>query len=356
MVALQQDNVDNYSLREELRMQYISEYAAALRSIDKSRQEGDGCDDVSIMTPSQNLRNFQEKQLQMRCVNSSVDGGSVASSSIEELHLRDEAVAGLHGFPAFDDNTQGDSAYSAVDKLSGESFVKTPVGLARLPSGDMSLDSRGFSIVPKAVWEALRGFYGGGPVIPAIICNVLIRPVLSENEVDRHMLRGAWVDINPLMLHLSLCNALGMPMPTPKETVAYRMETMESFVSRVMSNFIRQGQPQDSRDLDLTLSDMEVCVGYLNNVYADYNKRRPVNKGLKVCEPLRLYDVLRVWTLVYDDMLHEVLEEEGGAKDTTTTAETATTTRYHRNSRASVILPCNGMCAVYRHYSRLVAS
>lgn len=275
----------------------------------------------------------------------------MASGSVEELHLLDEIHSGPRGLSMQDGTTQ----HSVLDNLSSEMFVKTSVGLARLASTDLAPQNRGFSIIPKTVWDALRGYYGGGPVIPAIICNVLVRPVMTENEVESHLLRGAWVDINPLMLHLSLCSALGIPMATPKETVAYRMETVESFVSRVMSNFVRQSEPQDARDLDLNASDLDLCVAYLNNVYVSHNKHPSAGRALKGGERLHLYDVVRVWALVYDDILHETLEEDT-ASGAATTVETPSTRYYCFYPTMTAYDKMLLWCVVYLCCSPIVAS
>ena len=288
---------------------------------------------------SENKLNHQLLHQSVQEVNTkSIDGGSIGSS-VEELQLVDESASRKslasirqhisNGFGMVeDDGTIATVLSDTPEKLSLDNFVSTPVGLARLPSAEGALSTRAFSIVPKGVWEVLRGYYGGGPVIPAIVCNVLVRPLETpEHAADAELLRGAWVDINPLMLHVSLCHAAGIPMTTPNETVAYRIETVDSFVSRVISNFLRQTKPPDSVGIDLSLPENVVCVEYVNKVYAEFNKRRQeADGGGGGKRRLDLQDVVRLWTLVYDEILHDTLDDEPIAlSENGTTTETPPT-------------------------------
>jgi hypothetical protein len=180
---------------------------------------------------------------------------------------------------------------------------------------------RPFSILPGQVWDCLRSYYGGGPTIPRLICNISSRTVLDRDEIrsnrDAANLpndaistiehQGAWIDINPLSLHLFISDCAGNPLAVPGETIAFRLEGMSSLICRILFNFLRSSEEtsplfpiDDQADESLSMKFLEHC----------YRDALPLYQ-LSPSESL-LGSIVRVWVLVYHTALDVNLDEPPG--------------------------------------------
>jgi hypothetical protein len=218
---------------------------------------------------------------------------------------------------------------------------------------------RPFSILPGEVWDCLKSYYGGGPTIPRLICSLSSRSVLDRDEirsnkdsavcsssnhsngglpndalsstrreekgrdrVDSHKDRdreshGAWIDINPLSLHLFLADCTGNPLVVPGETIAFRSEGMASLICRILLNFLRSSD-ETSLIFPTSIGDDEadesLALKFLQHCYHD---SPPLSQQLSPLSSSSSFSallgsVLRVWILVYHTALDVSLDESAG--------------------------------------------
>lgn len=167
--------------------------------------------------------------------------------------------------------------------------------------------SRPFSIIPSGVWNCLRSYYGGGPAIPRLISSISFSHSINidQDEIrSNHETldeptagRGAWVEINPLSLHLFVCDCAGNALPVPGETIAFRSEGIAAFIFRIISNYVRSSEETTSFPV-VDLPDESVSIKFLEESYSSH-----------FAPPLRIEDLLRVWFLVYHTALDVNLDE-----------------------------------------------
>lgn len=231
-------------------------------------------------------------------------------NGLEELTMNDER-AKIHSVP--------------LNRIESERSTLT--GSDALIEERPSLDGvdqcyRPFSILPGQVWDCLRSYYGGGPTIPRLICNISSKASLDRDEIRSNQdavnlpndaistleNQGAWIDINPLSLHLFISDCAGNPLVVPGETIAFRSEGMPSLISRILFNFLRSSE---DTSLFFPINDQfdeSLSVKFLEHCYNDFLSSLQLSTSQSV-----LGTLARVWILVYHTALDINLEDPLGS-------------------------------------------
>lgn len=180
---------------------------------------------------------------------------------------------------------------------------------------------RTFSILPREVWECLKGYYGGGPAIPRLINHVTTKSSIDRNEIrstgdinhitlstDIKGEKGYWIDINPLCLHLFICDCAGNPIPIPRETIVGRNESAELFISRTISTYIQSTQLLEKSSIDL--SNEALTQKFFEQNYPNISKSSNFSTNSNSSYPSYLANILRFWVLVYHNALDINLDDD----------------------------------------------
>jgi hypothetical protein len=310
-----QDPIDFYSLREDVKFLYSAHLQLSLGGQVRTRL------DFEEFEHQQQLESQHLPPLSLphpdAISTDSLNNDTSVINGLEELVLSDERGKKV---------VVMNRIASERSTLTGsDALIEERQSL----EGGLDRSCRLFSIIPSGVWNCLRSYYGGGPAIPRLICSLPCssRSMIEQDEIrsNRETVgegvgssdgRGAWVEINPLSLHLFVSDCAGNPLSVPGETIAFRSEGIAAFIFRIISNYVRSSETTSSFPV-VDLPDGNVAVKFLEECYSPYlSSSSPSSSTAPLIE-----DMLRVWFLVYHTALDLNLDESTNQSNSIFTPE-----------------------------------
>ena len=241
-------------------------------------------------------------------------------NSIDSLNTDTSVINGLEELVMKDEKNKKAILHRIESEKSALTETEAAVLDERVHLESVDSSSRTFSILSREVWECLRGYYGGGPAIPRLINYVTTKSTIERDEIrttrDLNSMRtsydtigekGYWIDINPLCLHLFICDCAGNPIPVPRETIVGRNESAELFITRTIATYIQSSHLLEKYSTD---SSNEILTQkFFEHNYSDMLLQSDTNsKSLSY-----LSNVLRFWVLIYHNALDINLDDDSSS-------------------------------------------